>query len=109
MSGSSNGGGIPTINRPGGEESCENLVITTNLASPQANVINGLTVGDILTIQAASASGPIQALNSNNQIAGSIVSREQIRLLNCINGGTQYEAEVLALNTGQCTVQISAI
>ena len=108
MSGNSGGGGMPSINRPNENEDCSALVITTNLATPQAKVIGDLEVGDILSIRIATDQGPIQALNIDGEIAGSIVSREQVRLLNCIIGGTSYIAEVLSLEGGQCQVQIRA-
>lgn len=109
MSGSSGGGGIPSINRPNNNENCEGLVINTNLATPQAVVINNLTVGDILIIQTVSDQGPIQALNSNGDLAGNIVSREQVRLLACMVNGIEYIAEVLDIENGQCRVQIRAV
>lgn len=109
MSGSSGGGGIPSINRPNENEDCAALVINTNLASPQAAVINNLEEGDKLIIQAASDQGPIQALDDNGQVAGTIMSREQVRILNCIIGGTEYSAEVISIENGQCQVQIRAV
>ncbi len=109
MSGSSGDGGMPSINRPNNNENCEDLVINTNLATPQAIVINDLTPGNILTIQAASDQGPIQALNEDGDLAGNIVSREQVRLLTCILNGVEYIAEVLSIDNGQCRVQIRAI
>ena len=109
MSGSSSGGGIPSINRPQENERCENLVINTNLANPQAQVIESLRIGDILSVQIASDQGPIQALDDDGKLAGNIISREQVRLLNCIINGTEYVAEVIALENGQCSVQIRAV
>ncbi len=109
MSGSSNDGGIPSINRPNQNENCEGLVINTNLASPQAEVINALNQGDLLQITIASDQGPIQAINQAGNLAGNIISREQVKLLNCIISGTVYEAEVLSINEGQCNIQIRSI
>lgn len=109
MSGSSNDGGIPSINPSNSEDSCETLVINTNLSSPQAAVIQNLSVGDFLSIQAASDQGPVQAIDSKGAVAGSIMTREQIRLLNCIIAGTEYEAEILHINNGQCNVIIRAV
>ena len=105
MSGSSGGGG--SINRPSDNEDCANLVINTNLASPKADVIAKLKVGDQLSVEAASEQGPIQALRGRS-VAGNIVSREQVRLLNCLNQGTAYIAEVLSITGGQCKVQVRA-
>lgn len=109
MSGNTGGGGIPSINRPNEDEACENLVINTNLASPQAVVLNNLHVGNILSIHAITDQGPIQALDEDGHVAGTIISREQVRLLNCINNGTHYEAEVISVRNGQCQIQIRAI
>ena len=106
MSGDS--GSVPSLNRPNENEICEDLVIVANLASPQVAVIDGLNEGDILTIVAASDQGPVQALNEQNQVAGTIFTREQVRLLNCINAGNVYIAEVLSIDNGQCQVQIRA-
>jgi hypothetical protein len=105
MSGSGGGDG-PSFSAPSQNDSCENIVINTNLASPQANVIANLTVGDRLDITAVTDQGPIQALDVNGQVAGNIISREQIRLLNCIRQGTVYVADVLEIDNGQCQVQI---
>lgn len=109
MSGSSGDGGIPSVNRPNQNENCEGLVINTNLATPQAEVINVLNLGDVLKITIASDQGPIQALNQTGNLAGNIISREQVKLLNCIISGTVYEAEVLSINDGQCNIQIRSI
>lgn len=109
MSGSSGGNGIPTINRPSGNENCEGLVIITNLASPQAVAIDNLSEGEMLTIQAQSDQGPIVALGQAGELVGTIITREQVRLLSCINAGTEYEAEILMIENGQCQVQIRAI
>jgi len=109
MSGNSGGGSGPSINRPSDNDNCNDIVINTNLASPQAEVLDTLDVGDILTVQAASDQGPIQAFKEDGALAGNIVSREMIRLLACIANGTIFEAEVTNLNNGQCSVQIRAV
>ena len=107
MSGSS-GGGIPSINRPDENDDCQGLVINTNLSTPQAAIISNLKSGEILSIHAASEQGPIQAITEDGIVAGTIISREQVRLLSCINKGTNFIAEVLLVKNGQCQVQISA-
>lgn len=108
MSGSSGGGGA-FINSPDEDDNCTGLIINTNLASPQANVIEKLAVGDSLSIVAASDQGPIQALDQDGNVAGNIISREQMRLLNCINNGTIYVGQVTSINNGQCQIIIKAI
>lgn len=103
------GGDMPSINRPNQNDSCANLVINTNLATPQVNVINNLNVGDILNINALTDQGPIQALTDNGLLAGNIISREQIRLLTCLLRGTIFNAEIMNIDNGQCQIRIYAI
>ncbi len=109
MSGSSGDGGMPSVNRPNQNENCEGLVINTNLATPNAEVLENLEIGDFLEITIATDQGPIQALDQEGNLAGNIISREQVKLLNCIISGTIYEAEILSLNDGQCNIQIRSI
>jgi len=109
MSGQPPGLGMPSINRPNKNENCENLVINTNLRSPQANTIQNLKKGDILIIQVASDQGPLQAFDNAGNLAGNIISREQAKLMACIIAGTEYVAEVLSVENGQCDIQIRAV
>jgi len=106
MSGSGGGGGLPSINRPSATESCDDLVINTNLASPRTEVVTHLEPGNILDIRLEGDQGPIVAVDGNGNVAGSIISREQLRLLSCIVAGTQFVAEILSIINGQCQVQI---
>lgn len=103
---SGTGNSEPIISSSGQNDSCEGIYINTNLASPQANVVAKLKKGDILTIQAASDQGPIQALDKDGNLAGNIISKEQIKLLNCIVKGKSFVADVLEVDNGQCKIQI---
>ncbi len=105
---SSSGSGSPSITPP--SDNCRELIINTNLSSPRPNVVDNLNEGDILSVSAASASGPLQVINDQGEVAGNIISREQARLLNCIvNEGIEYQAEILSIDEGLCQVQIRAI
>lgn len=42
-------------------------------------------------------------------VAGSLTHRGALALVNCIDAGNAYEAEVIALNGGQVTVRISRV
>lgn len=108
MSGSGGGGNdnFPSINRPSQNDSCEGLVINTNLATPNADVIRNLSIGDVLSISALTDQGPIQALDTNGDLAGNIVSREQIRLLSCLIKGVPFIAVVIDIDNGQCQIRI---
>ena len=109
MSGQPPGAGIPSINRPNPNEDCRGLVINTNLRSPQATILQNLKKGDLLIIQTASDQGPLQAFDADGNLAGNIISREQAKLLDCIIRGTEYMAEILSIENGQCDIQIRVV
>lgn len=108
MSGPGNSGSS-WVNPSPQDENCAGLIFNTNLASPQSAVINDLEEGDLLNVKAVREQGPIQAFDAQDRLAGSIISRQQVRLLNCINGGTEYVAQVLSIEGGQCNVEVRAI
>ncbi|HVX00129.1 MAG TPA: hypothetical protein VHA52_06830 [Candidatus Babeliaceae bacterium] len=85
---------------------CADLVLRTQLASPDPAVIADLGVGDILTVHLLNAVGPLQALTVDNQIAGAILTANPARLINCINSGYEFQARVLSINGGECQVSI---
>lgn len=108
MSGDSGSSSGPIISGTGVNDDCSTLVINTNISSPQANILQNLNVGDFLEIELASDQGPINVFTGNRRLVGNIISREQVKLLKCILKGTDYQAEILSINGGQCTIQISA-
>lgn len=105
---SGNSGSGPSITGPYPNENCENLVINTHLSSPDPAVLETLEEGDILTIRVQGDQGPIQAVDDAGVVAGNIISREQARLLQCINEGTQYVADVISIRKAHCDIQIHA-
>lgn len=102
MSGSSGSVG-PSL---GEEEKCEDLRIRTHLSSPNPDIVTRLNVGDILTINLAGPTGPIELVTDKGEVAGSLVSGRQIKLIECINNGYNYEGEILAIEEGNCEIII---
>src|SRR5690349_9995251 len=98
----------PGPNRVVVETPCANLVINTQIATPIPGVVSTLKKGDILEVSVASATGPINLITSKGKLAGSILSRNQARLLSCINSGTEFVAEVISVKGAHCEVQIRA-
>lgn len=96
--------------RPVKEEgdACLNLVIITNLASVDVNVLNMTQVGDVLPVEAQSVDGPVVVLKDGD-VLGTVLSSHLIRLLNCMNDGTEYKAEVIKIEDAICQVKISAV
>lgn len=85
---------------------CEDLVLRTQLASPDPEVLGEIRAGEILTVHLLSAVGPIQAMTNDGRIAGAILTSNPTQLINCITGGTVYQARVLSVNGGDCQVTI---
>lgn len=114
MSGMSNdhhengGGGMPYIPQKGEGDACLNLVILTNLASVNAEVLKKTGIGEVLPVSSQSVDGPVVVVK-DDEILGTVLSSKLVQLLNCMNGGTEYEAEVLKIEEAICQVKISAV
>lgn len=84
-----------------------NITEDTNLNSVVRAVLGTLRVGDRLAVEFEP--GPPQRLvaKSAGVVAGSITSPSMLQFIACIQGGVDYEAEVLSIRGGQCQVRIS--
>lgn len=94
--------------RSGKDNSCLSLVIETNLATVNAGVLATTEVGEHLPVAARSVDGPVVVLK-DGEVLGSVLSSRLIQLLNCMNEGTEYEAEIVKLEGAVCQVKISAV
>lgn len=110
MSGDRSGIGGGEMPRPvkGGVDVCLNLVINTNLASVVEEVLDKTVVGDVLPVEAQSLDGPVVVLK-DGEVLGTVLSSYLVQLLNCMNDGTTYEAEVIKIEDAICQVKISAV
>lgn len=86
-----------------GEEKCR-FVHTTLLNSPNASVLQTLSIGDQLDITNNGIS--IVAITRTGQTAGSITYKHLVDLVECIGDGWKYVAIVLEINGGSCKIQI---
>jgi hypothetical protein len=78
------------------------------LSSPKAAVLRNVAVGDVLDViayQHRNLAPTVVALHGG-QIAGSILSTRSPFLIRCLQNGHEFEAEVLELAGGLCTVQV---
>lgn len=102
------GGGEMPRSMQGGGNVCMDLVITTNLASVNVDVLKKVNEGDVLPVKALGTDGPVVVVK-NGETVGTVLSSKLVQLLNCMNGGTEYEAEVLKIEEAICQVRISAV
>lgn len=106
MSGSSGGG--YTGGDDTGDFDCTKLVDTTQLSSPNPQVVSTLQVNqhlDVQLIQRGTAP-TLVAIAPGNQTAGSLMPSKMARLIKCIQAGHQYVASVVSINGGQVLVEI---
>lgn len=102
------GGGGTGGERPDGDP-CD-IRETAPVNSPQPAVVRTLTIGDRLPLRVAGAPPRrILQLVAPAGVAGSLTHRSALALVNCIDAGHAYEAEVIAINAGLVTVRIERI
>lgn len=90
------------------EIACERLSFDTQLSSPKPAVVAQLKVDDVLAVE-IDQQGPAQVvvIKLGNQIAGGITSPKMVRLLECLQAGSTYQATVTSISGGQVSVRIS--
>lgn len=86
--------------------SCASLQFDTQLASPKAEVVERLSVDDILDIVFAQTGNQIVSALWNGSEAGGIVDPNLNQLRNCISQGEQYQARVLQISGGQVRLRV---
>ena len=93
-------------NGPDNGSDCTSIVDRTTLSSPDPDVIQGLQENDFLQLVAESQRGPLYAVTSSGETAGSITSRSLAKILRCIAEGYSYVARVKRVEGGICEVEI---
>jgi hypothetical protein len=106
MGGSSFGGGWSS----GGPAAspCEDLSFLASVNSPQPAALDGLEVGDVLTVQFG-PDGQSVVVFDNTVLVGALTGPRVASLLNCMHSGFEYEAVVVAIDGGQCEIQVESV
>jgi hypothetical protein len=102
MSGSSGGGYVPPQRT---KFDCETSIIRTNVSTIDLAVLAKHKQGDILEV----IIGQNDALlleDGNGEILGAILHLNTVDIIICIGKGTEYEAEIIKINTPACQVEI---
>jgi len=97
------GGGGPVQPDP---VDCDDLVFSTTLNSPKVSVISKLKAKDVLRLTLAGPRGPVVAVTSEGETAGSITEPRLVDLIRCMSEGHKYIALVLSIDAGACRVQV---
>ena len=101
------GGEMPRLPKKDSDY-CLNLIIKTNLASVNINLLKTTKVGEILPVVAQSIDGPVVVMK-DGKVLGTVLSSYLMDLLNCINNDTEYQAEIIKIDEAVCQVTISAV
>ncbi|QFT34125.1 hypothetical protein FIV00_26755 [Labrenzia sp. THAF82] len=95
-----------------GKDPCD-LRFQVDLFGPNASVFNTLTEGDRLSVQLQTQGQSTSVVvidASTGQVAGTITGSSQLGVLvNCLQNGEIYEAEISAINGSQVTVTIERV
>jgi hypothetical protein len=91
-------------------DSCDTLVIDTQLSSPKDDVVDSISVGDFLevAVQTVNFQAVVVVLH-NGEVAGGIAAPQVQKLRECISQGTIYNAIVVSKNDGQVRIRIKPI
>lgn len=105
MTGGGGGGTyIPPVRRRAAL-TCEMLVVETVLTKPNEELLVTLTIGQVLTVH---VQGHCVYVMFGDQIVGYVEAPENSRIIECVEAGTFYVAEILELTGTICKVKIYA-
>ena len=98
------GGGGP----PGGRDPC-NLVIEATIHAPNTDYTNTLNIGTLLAVRLGGPAGrTIEVYTSNGYRIGSLIGIAQLgQLIECIQSGAVYTAEVRRILSGVFGVRVT--
>lgn len=93
---------------PGAEDDKCAIVEKTVLNSPNPTVITDLRVGNVLWVELEDAQSRRRLVVKTEvgDIAGAITSTRIADIIECIQKGFSYKAEVLAINAGRVEIEI---
>jgi hypothetical protein len=102
MGGSGSGGWSPSAPR----DPCDTLAFRAALNSPQAAVLTAVTVGHVLDVVLSPPPQQVVSVLHMGAVAGVLTGPRVPSLIRCLQNGYLFEAEVEALNGGDCTVGV---
>lgn len=100
--GSGSGGSIPGGTRDE-KYNCANVNERTLVDSPIAAVLGKCNLGDTLSIEVQNGT---LVVRHNGLLLGSLNFLHSIEMIECIENGFSYEAEIVELSNSLCRVQI---
>lgn len=99
----SSGGWVPSAP----SNACERINFRAVINSPQP-IVSTLKVQDVLAVKLQTTPAPAVVVEFQGTIVGALTGAHVNSLVNCLQNGYTYEAIVVAIAGGSCTVQVSA-
>ncbi|MFX4235384.1 hypothetical protein ACOL3F_05510 [Aliarcobacter butzleri] len=71
---------------------CEDLVISTNITTPEENLFNPLKIEDELDVKLTDGNKAVGLFNKDGMLIGSIVDPDVLKLIKCLKDGKNFIA-----------------
>lgn len=86
---------------------CASIDFTAQVSSPKSTVVAKMNAGDVLDVEAkAYQERTVLILTTKGEIAGGLASPQAAKILECINDGHRYVADVQLISGGQVRVRV---
>jgi hypothetical protein len=105
---SGHGSGYGGGGGPDSGDDCGTLTFRTTLASPNPSALWKLQMNDALALELEGPNGPVHALTTDGDTAGSIVGPSVNKLVRCLGQGYSYVAVVRTVDAARCEVEVRA-
>jgi hypothetical protein len=102
MGGSGSGGWTPT---PAGNP-CDTLSFRAAVNSPQPALLAKLKVGSVLTVKLQTSPQTAVIVELKTKTVGALTGPKVARLINCLQNGYTFEADVISVTGGECQVEV---
>ncbi|HAS0906758.1 hypothetical protein [Enterobacter cloacae] len=86
--------------------SCQSLQFDAQLASPKAQVVIHLAIGNLLDVAFQNGNQQVVVALWHGQEAGGIVGPNLAQLRSCMSQGEQFQAKVLSVSGGQVRLRV---
>lgn len=86
--------------------SCQSLQFDAQLASPKAQVVTQLAIGNLLDVAFQNGNQQVVVALWCGQEAGGIVGPNLSQLRSCMSQGEQFQARVLSISGGQVRIRV---
>ena len=85
---------------------CDKLSFLAIVNSPQPAVIATLSQGDLLDVKLQAAPQTVVVVLHQGAVVGTFTGLQVASLINCLQNGYEYNAKVISVVGGKCTIEV---